>query len=312
MVEGFETAESTEKYWYRSFKLRENPYRYIDAQAEVKVKGFPEPLMTSMLGKIGANIFGKVSCVVRGERGAGKSAIARELRRRGQIVCEKTVDLEGLDYQNKAVIVDFPDNLSGRGLDSFIWRCGRMLKDLATLVLLVNDEQAELIRKTDTFARLPVLRFEKQDKTFYKALYHDRLKAFGEEGASEPFKPEVVDKLAEVARTPRDFIQMCSLVLSEMWMKGMKEQADLAFIDQLSVVHDVQVVLHVPENISQALPPIIDELKAQGKQWVRVMEIAGLLEKRGLKVDYTRLGRMLKNNGFEGRRTKEGRWYRIA
>jgi hypothetical protein len=283
-------------------------------------------------------IEGNVSCIVVGDRGAGKSKLAAQARGRGETVVfsvsdwetrirreivkvkvmggekeERTEEYEVEVFPTKPtqLVLDFPDDVSKPIMNKIIYGIRRRIQELKTTIILCNPSQYEKLREMDLFARLPVLHVPKPNLDFLRRLYKDRIGAFGDQPVS-PFRPEVVDHLAEVSLTPRDFIQYCNLILTRMWIDELKEPCSLDYVNSMNEMHLVKHVLHIPENIDATLPVVIDELKAQGKAWVRVKDIVDLLSKRGMKVAYDRLGRKLKNYGFERRRTGEGVQYKIA
>ncbi len=72
--EGSEHSED-EKYWYPAFRLKENPFRYFEASLETDVDAAGPYIKTRMDQKIRALLDAKVSAIVKGPRGCGKSSI---------------------------------------------------------------------------------------------------------------------------------------------------------------------------------------------------------------------------------------------
>lgn len=78
MVFTNEEEGASPRYWYPAFKLRENPFRFFEARLESYVDGLPW-LDNPMVERVAALIRGKVSTIVRGVRGCGKSTLIEML-----------------------------------------------------------------------------------------------------------------------------------------------------------------------------------------------------------------------------------------
>jgi len=305
---------------------------------ELSVSTVPS-LEGEFLYRIGSFLEGGVSAVVVGDRGVGKSRLAAQLRGKGEVVVFGNQDYEereitrpvkvkkafgGVEEEDQAVdwyyvfpkgdriIVDFPDNLERKAVRDLVGDIKARLAKPATVILFCNRQQHNMLKRFDTLARLPLIEFPKPDKTFYHELYHARIKAFSDAGPMPPFKHEVVDRLIELSDTPRSFLQLCSLVLTKMWIDKYKvewkEACGLDYLDSLSELRELRVV-RVPENESKLLHDVIEGFKKDQRGWVKAKEIQAILsEKHGLSLTSERLGRMMRDYGFSRRRNPDAEY----
>ncbi len=321
----------TSRLWFPAFKLRENPFKYSDAVVELSVPTVPS-IEGDFLIRIGSFLGGGVSCIVVGNRGVGKSRLAAQLRSKGETVLFSKSDWETRDIEvgekkvqafgetkteeivetvqvfptKTQVVVDLPDDLDRKQVRDWVSAIRtRMRTHLTTIILLCNDEQYNVLRRFDAIARLPRIDFPRADKKFLTQLYNDRIKAFGEPGFVSPFRPEVVDRLTELSDTPRAFLQLCSLVLTRMWIDNLREEVKeacgLDYIDGIEELKEVKD-LKVARNENQLLRTVVDALRKEGRVWVSAQELVRiLLEEQRLSMTSERLGRLMKGLGYTRR-----------
>lgn len=70
-----ERSEDEAGYWYPAFKLKDNPFRHFEASLEEDVETAGPYIETDMERRIGALLNAKVSAIVKGPRGCGKSTL---------------------------------------------------------------------------------------------------------------------------------------------------------------------------------------------------------------------------------------------
>jgi len=296
--------------WYETFRLKANPFAFSDAGVEKDLKGFVKPIEGDFLYKIGHLLESGVSCIILGERGLGKTSLAFQLRMKGETViftssdyhANPVTDEKGNEYhvsflpREQRIILDFPDDVSKKGVKQKVFEIEKRIKNSPTLPLMIlaNQEQYDMLRRYDTTARLPVIEMPRPSKEFYLQLFKERIIAVTEGEPIMPFQPVVVEKLAEVAGTPRQFIQFANLILVQMRFEGLKEPAGL---DLLSRVRQLK-----PSQELDIVKDIVSTFTADGRGWIKVKEIAGRIsEKHGLEIRNDRLGRMMQTLGYAHR-----------
>jgi len=171
-----------------------------------------------------------------------------------------------------------------------------MVEAASTLIVFATPGQANLLKKTDTLAQFPLVKFGKPGTAFFEELFRHRIQGTHEEEAIYPFREEAVEQLTSISGfNPREFIRLCSLVLTEMWVRKMKEPCSLDFLKKLNIDSK-------PPDANEALEEALDALAENEARWVNVKEIQKtILEKRGLQLDLKSIGRMLSALGCQRR-----------
>ena len=160
----FEAPSREEHYWYPAFKLRENPFKFLEAALEADAE---LPFIdTPMHKQIKALISGEISAIVVGPRGCGKSRLIQEItfENRGliTIVSPKTV-LEIHD-----VIYNAMDNIDEAGiLDTIITICGKYPTKCAHIA------ETSYCKICPHHCRVPFVRGEKN----FEAMLHPLMRA---------------------------------------------------------------------------------------------------------------------------------------
>jgi energy-coupling factor transporter ATP-binding protein EcfA2 len=198
-------------------------------------------------------------------------------------------------------LMDVPDNLAGKEVENFASLCNMLLGNSNVVIVFATPEQASLLRRMDTFARFPIINFEVPNKSFFKQLFTQRIEGFREGEAALPFKEEVVEKLAEISHyNARNFIQLCSSVLTQMWLEGLTEPCDLDFLDKLDII-DVEKMPSEMDGIVEVLAPYKGE-------WVQLEELCRKLQVHlSIKFTERKATQCLKNLGFTLRRVRDGK-----
>lgn len=70
-----EHPERSGEYWYPAFKLKDNPFRHFEASLEENAETVGPYIETDMERRIGALLNAKMSAIVKGPRGCGKSTL---------------------------------------------------------------------------------------------------------------------------------------------------------------------------------------------------------------------------------------------
>jgi len=197
------------------------------------------------------------------------------------------------DFINMAFLLDSPDNIAGREYIRFISLCGAILSGGANLILFCTPGQADALQGSDTLARLSRVKWDSPSKEFFMKLFRGRVEMFRTEGstAPHPFTDEVVEKMASLANyNVRDFIRICSMVLTEMWLRKMTSPCTLEFLNEL--------------KIRPAAPSdratIVGILKQHGGQWVGIQDLAReISEALGAPITERKAGAMVRDFGFD-------------
>jgi len=208
---------------------------------------------------------------------------------------EKIVFKVRQDIQGHKILFDVPDNVESDDLRQLASLCSDLLRNLNTVIIFATLEQAEKLRKLDVFARFPIVDFELPSKDFFMKLFRQRINMLGRHGENEdaplPFKDEVIEKLTKYSgHVPRTFIQLCSFVLTEMWLRGMKEPCDLSFLDIL----DIKPTVPVSEQ-----DKLLQVLERHKGEWVSLQQLTTeISETIGASFAEKKVSSILKKLGF--------------
>jgi hypothetical protein len=202
----------------------------------------------------------------------------------------------------KGHVFDIPDNLSPKEAFELADLCAGILDKGGHIILFATLEQARTLKRLDTFARFPVLKFERPIGEFFRELFIRRVNdAKPEPSPLYPFEDEVVDKIAEAAdHNPRRFILLCSRLLTEMRERKMDRPLDEKAADEL--LKGADVLAEAPVDITEALREIMRELGSGGAKWIKVKDIrAALIERYGIDLRPETVGRRLTEMGHQRR-----------
>ena len=195
-------------------------------------------------------------------------------------------------------LFDVPDNLSHKAAFELADLCARILDEGGFVILFATPEQARMLRRLDTFARFPVIKFERPGDDFFIELFSNRVKQAQSLEAPLPIEKEAILKIAKIAdHNPRRFIILCSHLLTEMRERGMGKPIDEKTADEL--LKDKDVLAEAPIDITEALRAIMREC---GAKWVKVREIrTALIERYGIDLRPETIGRRLTEMSYPRR-----------
>lgn len=199
-------------------------------------------------------------------------------------------------------LFDIPDNLSHKAAFELANLCARILDEGGFVILLATLEQARMLKKLDTFARFPVIKFERPQKEFFVKLFIHRLATTHGYGAAEqPLSEDAISKIAEMAdHNPRRFILLCCHLLTEMRERGVDNPIDEKTADEL--LKDKNVLAAVPIDLTEALQAIMRDFGRGSAKWVKLRIIRGALAERyGLVLKPETVGRRLTEMGYQRR-----------
>lgn len=200
--------------------------------------------------------------------------------------------LRDSDFIGMTFLLDSPDNITGHEYAKFISLCGAILSGGANLILFCTPGQADALRESDTLARLSLVKWDSPSKEFFMKLFTARVDMSRAEGstAPHPFTDGAVEKIASLANyNVRDFIRICSMVLTEMWMRKMASPCTPTFLSEL--------------NIRPAAPndrtTIVRILKRHEGQWAGIQGLAKeISEAVGAPFTERKVGAMVRELGF--------------
>jgi hypothetical protein len=161
---------------------------------------------------------------------------------------------------------------------------------LGTVVITATDEQYASVRKSESLARIQKQDFPLPTNEELREIYVQRIK-MSRMKKSElfPFTDNALNYLLDYSeKIPRNFIQLCSQVLTAMQSEGRHELADPDFI--------LKILDLAPQTTeTDAIKRLLGHLRAEGRDWVKVKELVKLLNgKYQVRVNDKRLGRRLK------------------
>ncbi|MBA7643970.1 hypothetical protein ES703_51705 [subsurface metagenome] len=199
-------------------------------------------------------------------------------------------------------LFDIPDNLSHKAAFELANLCARILDEGGFVILLATLGQARMLKRLDTFARFPIIKFERPSENFFLELFLERVDtAKVESSPLFPFADEAIDKVAVVAdHNPRRFIILCCHLLTEMREREADKPIDEKMVDEL--LKDKDVLAAAPIDVTEALQSIMRDLGSKGAGWVKLKVIRGALAERyGLDLKPETIGRRLTEMGYQRR-----------
>lgn len=199
-------------------------------------------------------------------------------------------------------LFDIPDNLSHKVAVELANLCARILDEGGFVILLATLGQARMLKQLDTFARFPVIKFERPQKEFFFNLFIHRLKTAHIYGATEqPLSEEAISKVAGAAdHNPRRFIILCCHLLTEMRERKADKPIDEKMVDEL--LKDKDVLAAAPVDVTEALQSIMRDLGSKGAGWIKLKVIrTALAERYGLDLRPETIGRRLTEMGYQRR-----------
>lgn len=199
-------------------------------------------------------------------------------------------------------LFDVPDNLPRKEAFELADLCARILDEGGFVILFATLEQARMLKRLDTFARFPVIKFEVPSRDFFPELFIKRLQdAWVEKSAECPLSDEAINMVAEIAdHNPRRFIILCGHLLTEMRERGVDKPIDEKTADEL--LKDKDVLAVAPVDVTEALQAIMRDLGKGGAKWVKLRIIRGaLVERYRLNLRPETVGRRLTGMGYQRR-----------
>lgn len=199
-------------------------------------------------------------------------------------------------------LFDVPDNLPHKDAFELADICARILDEGGFVILFATPEQARMLKRLDTFARFPVIKFEVPPREFFIEMFIERLgNAWTEKSAENPFSDEAIDRVTEIAdHNPRRFIILCGHLLTEMRERGVDKPIDEKTADEL--LKDKDVLAVAPVDVTEALQAIMRDLGEGGAKWMKLRVIrAALRERYGLGLKPETVGRRLTGMGYQRR-----------
>ena len=205
-------------------------------------------------------------------------------------------------------LFDVPDNFSHKETFELADLCARILDEGGFIILFATLEQARMLKRLDTFARFPVVKFERPGDDFFIELFLGRIKQAQPPEAPLPFEDGAIRKVAEIAdHNPRRFILLCGHLLTEMRERGMDKPIDEKTADEL--LKDKDVLAEAPIDITEALRAIMRNFSKGGAKWVKVKDIRiALVERQGLNLDPKTIGRRLTEMGYQRRHNPDAEY----
>jgi len=186
-------------------------------------------------------------------------------------------------------LIDVPDNLS-KEIMEFTDLVAHIIRGpWNNVILMATPEQVALLKRYDTFARLPVVEWENPPPTFFTSLFKNRIEIFTAEGAElrYPFTDELIAYLSKLADfNLREFLRICGMVLIQMRTLKVGRQWGIEDIRKDEI--KVRKVFIIQEAIDEALAQV-----APGS-WIKVKQIKDYI-KQQYQVDLSpeTLGRIL-------------------
>jgi len=198
-------------------------------------------------------------------------------------------------------LFDAPDNFSHKDAFKLADICAGILDKGGFVIFFATLEQARMLKRLDTFARFPVVKFERPGDDFFVELFSSRVRRAQPAETPLPFENGVIKRVAEAAdHNPRRFILMCSRLLTEMRERKMDRPLDEKAVDEL--LKDADVLAEAPTDITEALGEIMREAGSGGAKWVKVKDIrAALIERYGIDIRPETIGRRLTGMGCQRR-----------
>lgn len=199
-------------------------------------------------------------------------------------------------------LFDVPDNLPHKDAFELADLCARILDEGGFVILFATLEQARMLKRLDTFARFPVIKFERPPREFFIEMFIKRLgNAWAEESAECPLSDAAIDKVAEMAdRNPRRFIILCGHLLTEMRERGVDKPIDEKMVDEL--LKDKDVLAEAPVDVTEALQAVMRDFGSKGAGWIKVKDIKiTLVERYGMNLRPETIGRRLTGMGYQRR-----------
>jgi len=343
-------------FWYPTFRLMRNPFVTFEAGVEGSRGIIAAPMIKRSEALISARasaiIEGERGCgkssvicwfkidgpdVVTAISPRNVEGINRAIRKRvvlklgrdgyivGRILAEMGASSEEHEKYRRAVaevgrgghLFDVPDNLSPKAAFELADLCMRILDEGGFIILFSTLEQARLLKRLDTFARFPVIKFERPSERFFYRLFASRVDAamigeapdyaiqVGQMGMTwkrtYPIDEKALEKVIKAAdHNPRRFILICSRILTEMRERRMDKPLDEKAADEL--LKGADVLAEAPVDIDEALKAIMRESGSGGAKWVKVKDIrTALLERYGIDLRPETIGRRLTEMGYPKR-----------
>jgi len=199
------------------------------------------------------------------------------------------------------LLFDMPDNFSHKAAFGLADLCARVLDEGGFVILFATLEQARMLKRLDTFARFPAIKFERPDDDFFVELFSSRVKQAQPAEASLPIEKDAITKIAKIAdHNPRRFILLCSRLLTEMRERKMDRPLDEKAADEL--LKDANMLAEAPIDVTEALQTIMREAGSSGAKWVKVKDVRNvLIERYSIDLKPETIGRKLTEIGYARR-----------